>query len=139
MLGIWATHQLVVVLSIHGEYLTTLYERTFSPAERPILKLELLLLAMAVVAGMRAPQNANRLPEGNVWGSLRICSRALFTWSSWRSTSWRSSSSCACWLRAGRSHGLRRADGAGTPLVDGLYETLGKRVGVASFHGASKR
>ncbi|MBE7456604.1 MAG: hypothetical protein KJ057_17895 [Phycisphaerae bacterium] len=53
VLGIWATHQLVVVLSIHGEYLTTLYERTFSPAERPILKLELLLLAMAVVAGMR--------------------------------------------------------------------------------------
>lgn len=33
---------------------------------------------------------------------------------------------------------LKALDGAGTPLVDGLYETLGKRVGVASFHGASK-
>ncbi|KAB2942483.1 MAG: hypothetical protein F9K17_12365 [Phycisphaerae bacterium] len=53
VLGIWAAHQFVVVLSIHGENLMKLYERTFSPAERPILKLELLLLAMAVVAGMR--------------------------------------------------------------------------------------
>lgn len=33
---------------------------------------------------------------------------------------------------------LKALDGAGAPVVDGLYETLGKRVGVASFHGASK-
>ncbi|MCG3132881.1 MAG: hypothetical protein FLDDKLPJ_03747 [Phycisphaerae bacterium] len=53
VLGIWATHQLVVVLSIHGDHLMGLYERTFSPRERPIVKLEMLVLIMVIVARMR--------------------------------------------------------------------------------------
>jgi hypothetical protein len=41
--------QVVEVWSTHGPILTGLYERTFSPGMRPILKLELLLLGAVIL------------------------------------------------------------------------------------------
>ena len=46
-----ATRELLIVLSLHGDSLRELYEATFSPRLRPILKLDLVLLALAIVHG----------------------------------------------------------------------------------------
>lgn len=49
----WALRQFVIVLSMHGPELRDLYERTFSPVTRPILELELLILAIALLVCLR--------------------------------------------------------------------------------------
>lgn len=52
-LMIFALRELVVSISLHGPSLQDLYERTFKPEMRPILKLELLLLGIAVLVAVR--------------------------------------------------------------------------------------
>jgi hypothetical protein len=50
---VWVVREVAVVLSLHGSNLMDLYERIFSPELRPVFKLELFILVIAILVQVR--------------------------------------------------------------------------------------